>query len=391
MFDSLKKKLAGWLGSTAKEDKTEKKTEKELVKDIEEKEEAVKKKSSKKADVTFKKKVKSKASGKLRGEVIDELEEGLAEEEEKLEEKKAAELVEEKKEEKRGFFSKLKSAFTSQKVTQDYFDTHFDELEMILLENNVAMLAVDSIKETMKGKILGREFKKSEIESKMREALKETISSLLIEPKVDMIEYIKKSPSTVVILFCGINGSGKTTSLAKMANLLKKNNISCIFAAADTFRAASIEQLAIHGSKLGVSIIKQTYGSDPAAVAFDAIKYAHAKKIKVVLIDTAGRMHTKQNLMEEISKIVRVANPDFKIFVGESITGNDATEQARIFNESVNIDGIILTKADIDEKGGTAISVSKVTGKPIFYLGTGQEYGHFEKFDKSTILEALGL
>jgi len=200
-----------------------------------------------------------------------------------------------------------------------------------------------------------------------------------------------KESSPFVILFVGINGSGKTTSIGKVADYLLKKNFSVCLAAADTFRAASIEQLQKHADNLNVHLIKKNYGADPAAVSFDAIAYAKKHKIDVVLIDTAGRMQNKDSLMKEIEKIVRVNKPNMKLFVGESITGNDATEQARAFNEIVDFTGIILSKADVDEKGGTAISVSYVTGKPIFFLGTGQEYRDLEIFDKNKIIKKLGL
>ena len=162
-------------------------------------------------------------------------------------------------------------------------------------------------------------------------------------------------------------------------------------AAADTFRAAAIEQLQHHGDKLGIKVIKHDYGADPAAVAFDSVKYAQNKKIDVVLIDTAGRMHSNKNLMEELKKIERVVKPDMKIFVGESITGNDVIEQSRIFNNEVGIDGIILTKSDVDNKGGAVVSVSYITGKPILFMCTGQEYSDIEKFNLDKLIEGLGL
>jgi fused signal recognition particle receptor len=164
-----------------------------------------------------------------------------------------------------------------------------------------------------------------------------------------------------------------------------------VLAAADTFRAAAIDQLQLHADKLGVKLIRHDYGSDPAAVAFDAIKHAEAKKIDIVLIDTAGRLHSNINLMDEMKKIMRVAKPDLKIFVGESITGNDCVEQAKHFNDAVGIDGIILAKADVDEKGGAAISVSYVTQKPILFLGIGQEYEDLQQFDKERLLASIGL
>ena len=166
--------------------------------------------------------------------------------------------------------------------------------------------------------------------------------------------------------------------------------LGVVLAAADTFRAAAIDQLQLHADKLKVKLIKHDYGSDPAAVAFDAVKHAQSTDKDVVLIDTAGRIHSNINLMEELSKIIRVAKPDLKIFVGESITGNDCTEQAKKFDDAVGIDGIILSKADVDDKGGAAISVSYVTKKPILYLGIGQEYDDLEFFKKESILQSIG-
>jgi fused signal recognition particle receptor len=206
-----------------------------------------------------------------------------------------------------------------------------------------------------------------------------------------LIGEIKKSLRPYTVLFFGINGSGKTTSIAKLAHKLKKEGISCVLAAGDTFRAAAIDQLEEHAKKLNVPIIKKDYGSDPAAVAFDAISYAKKNKVQAVLIDTAGRMYTASNLLKEMEKIVRISKPDLKLFVGESITGNDATEQARTFNDSVGIDGLILSKADIDEKAGTILSVSQVTGKPIYFLGMGQSYEDLQTFSKKTVLKNLGL
>jgi fused signal recognition particle receptor len=294
--------------------------------------------------------------------------------------------------EKKSFFSKVKSKF-AYKITEEEFDNIFDDLEMLLLENNVALEVTEDIKSKLSKKLVDKEIKQEDLEKEIKSELKATLNEILIDPDnpLDIIKLKEKAGEPFVILFFGINGTGKTTTIAKLTNLLQKNKLSVVLAAADTFRAASIEQIQIHADKLKVPLIKHDYGSDPSAVGFDAIKYAKKNKIDVVLIDTAGRMHTKTNLLAEMEKIVRVTNPDLKIFVAESIAGNDATEQAKSFNEMIEVDGSILSKADIDEKGGTVISVSHTTHKPIFYLGTGQEYKDIQLFDKQKFINDLGL
>ncbi len=299
------------------------------------------------------------------------------------------------KEQKKGFFQKIFSKITKTEISEKDFDAYSEELETLLLENNVAFEVSEKIIERLRAEIVGKEISKKEIENEINKSLKKIILDILIEPfdvAEDIKEFRKQNPKKpYVILFCGINGSGKTTTIAKIANLLKKNNLSCVLAAGDTFRAASIEQIKKHGEKLGVEVVAHKYESDPASVGFDAIKHAEKKHIDCVLIDSAGRMHTAKNLMKEIEKISKVCKPNLKIFIGESITGNDAVEQAKSFDSAVGINGIILTKADIDEKGGTALSVGYITGRPILYLGTGQEYKDFEPFNKDKFLENLGL
>ena len=265
---------------------------------------------------------------------------------------------------------------------------------MLLLENNVALGVAEKIISELKKNIVNKDIPKKELEKEIRRELKNIIKNILVEPfnLLDKIrEEQKNKHEPYIILFCGINGSGKTTTIAKLASFLQKNKLTSVLAAADTFRAASIEQLKKHGENLNIPVISHDYGSDPASVGFDAISYAKKHGIKVVLIDTAGRMHTAKNLLKEMEKIVRVTNPDLKIFVGEAITGNDAVEQAKAFNEEIKIDAIILAKSDVDEKGGTALSVGNITGKPILYLGTGQKYSDLEPFNKEKFLEKLGL
>ncbi|MBU4284007.1 MAG: signal recognition particle-docking protein FtsY [Nanoarchaeota archaeon] len=313
----------------------------------------------------------------------------ITEEQEKLEEVKK-ELVEEEPKEKKGFLQKITEVISKKALSEKQFDDLFFELEIVLMENNVAVEVIEKIKQDLKKELVEKPILRRKVKDIIIETLKKSLDELFDVDKINLIEKAKEK-KPFIICFVGINGSGKTTTIAKICKLLQKNNLKCVLAAADTFRAASIEQLQIHADKLGVRMIKHDYGSDSAAVAYDAIKYAQAKKQDVVLIDTAGRLHSNVNLMDEVKKLVRVAEPDLTLFVGESITGNDCVEQAKKFNEIVGIDGIILTKSDVDDKGGAAISVSYVTKKPILYLGTGQEYDDLKEFDPKLIISGIGL
>jgi len=293
---------------------------------------------------------------------------------------------------KKGFFAALTERVITTKINEGQFEKLFWELELAMMESNVAVEVIEKIKDDLKGELVEKPIRRTRVEETIVLTLKNSIEGLFQNNSISLVDEIKnKKEKPYVVAFFGINGSGKTTSIAKLASMLKGRGISCVLAASDTFRAASIEQLQIHADKLGIKMVKHDYGSDPAAVAFDAIKHAKAKNIDAVLIDTAGRMHSNANLVDEMKKIIRVAKPDLKIFVGESITGNDCVEQAKTFNEAVGIDGIILAKADIDEKGGAAVSVSYVTKKPILYLGIGQNYGDLEEFDKERIIKGIGL
>jgi fused signal recognition particle receptor len=414
MFGFLKEKLKSWLGKSKEE--VEKKADKKVKEEVKVKPKETKKKlTEKKIEVVAKaekkvKRVRTESELKKEREISKELLEDIRHEglevksaEEKtedlineIEETKAKEEIEEleqKEEKKPGFFERLKKVF-SYTLTQDYFDEIFNELELLLLESNVAIEVVEKLRSDLQKELVGKELKKEKIQSEIQLALKTSIENMLIEPE-DIIEKIKNnkksSKESFVILFFGINGAGKTTSIAKFASLCLKNKLSCVLAAADTFRAASIEQISIHAEKIGIKVVKQDYGSDPSAVAFDSIKYAKSNNIDVVLIDTAGRMHTKENLLHEMEKICRVAKPNLKVFVAEAVAGNDATEQAKAFNNMIGIDGSILSKTDVDEKGGTILSISYITKKPILYLGTGQEYKNLELFNKKKFIERLGL
>ncbi len=329
-------------------------------------------------------------------EEIAELEEEQEESEEEkteeeIEQEEPEDKIEEPVEEKKGFFGKLTEAFTKKTLTPEKFDELFWELEVAMLENNVAVEVIEKIKFDLRDELTTGKVSRAGLEDAIKDRLRKSIEELFDVEQFDLIQKIKSSQKPYKICIIGVNGSGKTTTLAKIIYLLQQNKLSVVVAASDTFRAAAIDQLKEHTDKLGVKLISQGYNADPAAVAFDAIEHAKAKGIDVVLIDTAGRLHSNTNLMQELEKVVRVNKPDLKLFIGEAITGNDCVEQATVFNKLVGIDAIILSKADVDEKGGAAISVSFVTGKPILYFGVGQRYEDLVPFDKEKIIESLDL
>lgn len=292
--------------------------------------------------------------------------------------------------EKKGFFTKITETFTKFQLSEEKFEELFWELEVVMLENNVAVEVIDKIKADMKKELMAGKMTRKGVEEVIVSTLRNSIIDLFDVEQINLLK-MAKSKKPFVIAVIGVNGSGKTTSIAKLTHLFQKNGLKVVLAASDTFRAAAIQQLEEHANRLNTKLIKHDYNSDPAAVAFDAIKYAEAKDMDVVIIDTAGRLHSNTNLMRELEKVVRVCKPDIKIFVGESITGNDCVEQAKEFDRAVGIDAIILAKADVDEKGGAAISVSYVTKKPIIYLGTGQTYDDLKEFEPRLIIDSLEL
>lgn len=264
------------------------------------------------------------------------------------------------------------------------------ELEMALLESDVALAVTETIVESVKSELVGSRHKIGENKGKIVEqALRNSIFNVLNVSDLDFDEFIKTSKKPITIAFVGVNGTGKTTSVAKIAKYLNNRGYSVVIAAADTFRAGAIDQLQRHADNLGVKMIKHQESGDPAAVVYDAVEYAKARKKDVVLADTAGRMHTNLNLMDQLKKICRVAPPDLVIFVDEAIAGNDAVERANLFNEAVPFSGSILTKADADSKGGAAISIAHTTGKPILFLGVGQGYEDMVKFDAHWLIDRL--
>ena len=297
-------------------------------------------------------------------------------------------------------FDKLRCAFSNAAKSlgekelneKDIEDVLF-ELEISLLESDVAAEVIDSIKDDLKEKLIGSKVGKNEIAKFVRDSLISGISAHFDDAgQVDLFGKIngkKEQGQPFLILFLGINGTGKTTSLAKVAHMLQQKKYSVVVAAADTFRAGAIEQLREHTNRLNLKLVAQNYNSDPAAVARDAVLYAKSHRTDVVLIDTAGRMQTSENLMQQIEKITKVVNPDLKIFVGDSLAGNDTVNQAREFHAHTKFDGSILTKSDADARGGAALSIVKVTATPVMFVGVGQEYPDLRPFDKKTFLETV--
>lgn len=291
-------------------------------------------------------------------------------------------------------FSQFIEKISLEELNPEKIKTLLEDFKIELVKNDVAYSVAESICLEVAERLSGVKVKRFE---DIRPTVKATLRQVLLEKlsknhQKNLIETVKSKLSErrpAVILFVGVNGSGKTLTVAKVAKLLLKNGFSVCIACSDTFRAGAIEQAEILANKLGIRAIKQKYRSDAAAVAFDAIQYAKAHGINVVLIDTAGRMQTKRNLMEEMQKIARVAEPDLVIFVGDSLTGNDAVNQAEEFMRYLNIDLAILTKMDADAKGGAAISISSLINRPIAYVGVGQSLDDLEPFDPEKFVENI--
>ncbi|TMI32525.1 signal recognition particle-docking protein FtsY [Candidatus Bathyarchaeota archaeon] len=294
----------------------------------------------------------------------------------------------------RAQFSNFYDRVTKTELQGKDLDKVLDEFQLSLVENDVAVSVADYVATELKEKLKDVQFARF---SDPRERVKAILSDVLLSVldragRLDIFELVeekKKAGVPAIIVFVGINGTGKTTSIAKLAHILQRKGRTSILAASDTYRSGSIEQLEEHARRIGVRLIKHQYGADPAAVAFDAVNYARAHGINAVLIDTAGRMQTNQNLLEEMRKIVRVTKPDLTILVVDALTGNDAVEQGKVFSQAVKVDGIILAKLDADVKGGNAISLSYIMGRPVTLVGTGQGYDDLEPFQPQTIVRNL--
>jgi fused signal recognition particle receptor len=263
------------------------------------------------------------------------------------------------------------------------------ELEMVLLENDVALPVTEEIISHIRKDLAGSRRKIGEpVDTIVTTALRNALLDVLGEG-FDLVSYIRSHKGPVKILFTGVNGTGKTTTVAKVGSYLKKNGFSVVIGAGDTFRAGALEQIDVHAQRLGIKIIQHQAGGDPSAVLYDAVQYAEAHHIDAVLADTAGRFHNRVNLMNQLDKIRRVMKPDLIVYVDEAVAGNDAVVRAHEFEKAVGADAVILTKADMDPKGGAAISIAHTIGKPLMFLGTGQGYDDLTPFSPDQVVGDL--
>ena len=342
-------------------------------------------------------------------EIEEDVEDELIEEEEAEEKEEIAEdlsrektrdihiktLEEEKRELKAhvGTGGKLKGfLFGGVEISEKDINDLLWELELSLIESDVEQDAASELVKQIKTRLVGKKVSPKNLDDYLKEQIKEILTEMMHTETINLLDEAakkKKEGKPLVILMLGPNGAGKTTSIAKLVHYFKKHNLTSVVAAGDTFRAGAIDQIEEHAKRLGVRVIKQQYGADPAAVSFDAIKAAEAGKIDVVLIDSAGRQETNKNLMEELRKIERVAKPDIRLYVGEAYVGQTLLEQVAEFEEIIGIDGFILTKIDTDAKGGTAISLLYKMKKPIVFVGTGQGYDDFKEFTPEFVLERI--
>jgi fused signal recognition particle receptor len=298
-------------------------------------------------------------------------------------------------------FEKLKSGLkglvnkvTTIELKAENLRPILQDFRITLAENDVALPVADRVCDELEKRLTGVQVKRLEdrkkiVEEDLRQAL---LKVMLTNNKIDLqkkVEEKRKKGEPFVLLFVGINGTGKTTTIAKVAQFLRDRGYSVVLACSDTYRAGSIEQLEEHAKRLGMRMIKHKYGADPSAVAYDAVSHAKTHGINVVLIDTAGRMQTNQNLMNELEKIKRIISPDLTVLTVDSLTGNDAVMQAEEFHKCVGIDATILTKVDADVKGGSALSVTYVTQKPILFIGTGQAYKDLEVFNPEKFVQMI--
>ena len=290
-----------------------------------------------------------------------------------------------------GFAQKAKSFARGEIVIEEQdLEDPLWELEMALLESDVEMSVADEILEGIREDLAGatRSFS-DDTADVVEQALHDSLLSVISVGQFDFDQRVAEADKPLVIIFTGINGVGKTTTIAKLTRYLEERGYSSVMANGDTYRAGANEQIREHAENLGRKLITHEQGGDPAAVIYDAVEYAKANDVDVVLGDTAGRLHTSEDLMDQLGKIERVVDPDMTLFVDEAVAGQDAVQRAREFDDAAEIDGAVLTKADADSQGGAAISIAHVTGKPIVFLGTGQGYEDIERFDPERLVGRL--
>lgn len=289
-------------------------------------------------------------------------------------------------------FKSLVEAVSTRPLSLDKVKEVLDDCGLKLVLCDVALPLVDELKKTLVETLEGRRtpiFDRDAVKKLVEQELKLFLLNILGDSGIDIVEEARKNPKPFKLLFIGVNGVGKTTTIAKVAHMLKENGLSVLLACSDTFRAGAIEQLAQHAKALRLPMVFKEYGSDPASVGFEAVHQASRKGIDVVLIDTAGRMHTDVNLMDELKKIKRVVEPSYTILVVDALTGNDAWNQATDFSSHIGFDGVILAKFDADTKGGAALSVSFVSRRPVIYVGTGQKYADLKRFNPREYVNSL--
>ncbi|WP_336134893.1 signal recognition particle-docking protein FtsY [Natronomonas amylolytica] len=275
-------------------------------------------------------------------------------------------------------------------ITEEELEEPLEQLELELLQGDVEMSVANAITDRIHEELVGETRKQVESgEQVVERAIAEALRDVISVGQFDFEQRIAETDKPVVVVFTGVNGVGKTTTIAKMSRWLEERGYSSVMANGDTYRAGANEQIEEHADALDTKIITHEQGGDPAAVIYDAVEYAEANDVDVVLGDTAGRLHTSNDLMAQLEKIDRVVDPDLTLFVDEAVAGQDATNRAKEFNDAAEIDGVVLTKADADSQGGAAISIAHVTGKPILFLGTGQGYDHLERFDPDEIVDRL--
>ncbi|MEW5996887.1 MAG: signal recognition particle-docking protein FtsY [Candidatus Micrarchaeota archaeon] len=361
MFELLKKKISGFVESIAgKEERKpeavfeEKKAAEAAAPIMERREERARETGSRKLE-----------TGRVAGQETAELERKV----------------------RKDIFSAVKETITgASEIKESEVGELLDELELGLIESDVALEVAEDVKKELRKRVVGAKIPKGKTAEFVKGQLRETLIGLVGVKGFSIPERVRETEKPAKVMIMGPNGSGKTTTIAKITKMLQNEGLSVVIAASDTFRAAAVEQLRHHGDRLGVKVVSGAYGSDPTALAFDAVEYAKAHGADAVLIDTAGRQDTNINLINQLKKMDRVIAPQLKIYVGESIAGNAIVEQISVFHKEIGLDGVILTKLDCDAKGGAVVSVSKVTGLPVIYVGTGQGYGDIEPFDPDRII-----